>query len=112
MGVHADYLFDSTEEIREHLINYHRIDWTAERDINSLSLDELCEHGTWDIEKVEVYGIDCPLCGEFIEAKDIKDEAGHITGYSIWSCESGCPFVGFEYSDERSLNTIIEYLKK
>jgi hypothetical protein len=112
MGTHADELFDTKEEIREHLISYHSVDWTEERDINSLTLEEIQDYGEWDIEEVEVYGITCPLCGEFIEAKNIEDEVGHITGYTIWSCKEACPFVGFEYSDKRSLDWVVEYLKK
>ena len=111
MGTHSGEYFNSLEEVKEHLIGYHSVDWECLRDINSLSLKEIQDYGEWDIKEVEVYGIDCPLCGEFIEAKNITDETGHITGYVIWSCPD-CPFVGFEYSDKKSLAWTIEHLEK
>jgi len=49
--VHIDEEFKTKEEVRQHLINYHSIDWDDEVDINNLTLKEICDYGDWDIEE-------------------------------------------------------------
>tara|TARA_Y100000758_G_C15850369_1_gene349063 strand:+ start:423 stop:629 length:207 start_codon:yes stop_codon:yes gene_type:complete len=48
-------LFANKEDLRNWLISFHSIDYETQkgdRDINELTLQELCEHGEWDyIEK-------------------------------------------------------------
>jgi hypothetical protein len=49
MGTHENEVYETTEEIREHLASYHSIDWEGEGDINDLTLDELCDYGGWRV---------------------------------------------------------------
>jgi len=51
-GVCEDRIYDSHEQLRLQLIDYHSIDWDSETDINSLSLDELCNYGDWKYKEI------------------------------------------------------------
>lgn len=50
-GFFEGYLFETTEEVRQALINLHSIDWTIESDINTWALNDLLEYGSWEIVK-------------------------------------------------------------
>lgn len=53
-GIHEAEYYETKEEIRQHLIAYHSIDWEAEDgDINQKTLEFLLDYGTWQIEEVE-----------------------------------------------------------
>ena len=54
MGTHSDELFDTQEEIRDHLISYHSVDYTGETPIEDKTLEEILDYGEWGIEEVEV----------------------------------------------------------
>ena len=51
-------VFDSKEDIRLQLCDFHSIDWEglnaddSERDINSLTLNEILDYGEWSIEEI------------------------------------------------------------
>jgi len=43
------------EAVRQRLASFHSVDWSdEERDINDLTLDELLDCGTWEIEEQQV----------------------------------------------------------
>ena len=46
-------LFKSKEHLREWLSGWHSIDWTDERNINELTLEDLCDYGDWDFQEIE-----------------------------------------------------------
>lgn len=43
--------FNSKEEIRQHLINFHQIDADPDVDLNKYSLQELLVYGDWSMQK-------------------------------------------------------------
>lgn len=51
-GTFSKLTFNDKEEIRQQLASYHSIDWTMEKDINTMSLDDLLDYGDWEIESM------------------------------------------------------------
>ena len=49
-NIHEDEIYESKEEIREHLISFHSTDYDGEKPIGEFSLDEILEYGEWEIE--------------------------------------------------------------
>lgn len=109
-------LFETKADVIDQLASFHSIDWDGEDDEgNELSiedylakladddkrLDFLIEHGQWDLE--EVAGINCPFCNHPIEAKE-QD------GTHIWACPEACPFVAFEFVEQKDIDNLIKYL--
>jgi hypothetical protein len=52
-GTHGDEVFNSKEEIREHLINYHSVDYTGETPIEEFTLPQILDYGDWNIEEIK-----------------------------------------------------------
>ena len=50
-GVCEDRVYDSHEELRLQLIDYHSVDWEGDG-INSLTLDEICNYGDWEYKLI------------------------------------------------------------
>ena len=50
-GVCEDRVYDSHEELRLQLIDYHSVDWEGDG-INSLTLDEICNYGDWEYKEI------------------------------------------------------------
>lgn len=96
----SERLYDSKTEVREQLISYHSINWNAEREIATLSLNELLEHGQWELKEIIFI---CPLCidGE-VEYKLWKST-------NVYVCDS-CPFLAFDYSVQTDLESFTDYL--
>jgi hypothetical protein len=53
MGTHHSEVFRTKEEIRQHLINYHEVDFCGDETLQSKSLEDLCDYGDWEIEEVK-----------------------------------------------------------
>ena len=51
VGTHSDDVFSSKEEVRQHLISYHSVDFTGETPLEDYSLEQILEYGEWEIEK-------------------------------------------------------------
>jgi len=51
-GICQTRVYDSYEELRLQLIDFHSIDWDCETDINSLTLDEICNYGDWEYKRI------------------------------------------------------------
>jgi len=53
-GAFRDMVFNSLEELRLQLCDYHSVDWEGVDDYNNdldiftLTLDEICDYGEWD----------------------------------------------------------------
>jgi hypothetical protein len=49
------HIFRDKSEVRDHLIDFHSIDWyeTETRDINSMSLADLLSYG-WELDKITI----------------------------------------------------------
>lgn len=94
-------LFDSKAEIRDILISYHESDWTGGREIQTLSIDEILEHGQWGLR--EILFEHCPLCEE--SAVEFKQ----WQGTDIYVCIE-CPFIGFKYFTKENLDALNDYL--
>jgi len=94
-------LYDSKNEIRERLASFHSGDWDSERDVNTLTLDELLEYGQWEIIEIS---FECPLCREGdVEYKEWM--SAHI-----YSCNE-CPFLALEYYGTKDIAVLTDYLK-
>jgi hypothetical protein len=53
MGTHEEDVFETKEEVRQHLIDFHRIDYTGEEPIDDMSLSDILNYGDWDIEEIK-----------------------------------------------------------
>lgn len=84
-----DEMYSSKSELREYLISYHEIDWPKEDgDINTLSLDELLEHGQWGLK--EIASLHCMACNDGeIEYRSWKS-------IDVYTCNN-CALLGFTY---------------
>ena len=51
-GVCCERVYDSEEDLRLQLVDYHRIDWEESREISNLSLKEICLYGGWRWEHI------------------------------------------------------------
>lgn len=47
------YVFNSKEEIRQHLVNFHSFDCNRES-LKKMSVEEICDFGEWDIEEIDI----------------------------------------------------------
>jgi hypothetical protein len=52
MGTHEDEIFDSKQEVAEHLISYHNVDFEGEIPMEKWSLNQILDYGDWSIEKI------------------------------------------------------------
>lgn len=52
MGTHQDEVFDTKEEILEHLIDYHSVDYEGEIPLEKFSLKHIQDYGEWNIKKI------------------------------------------------------------
>ena len=104
MGTFKNIIFNSKEDVREQLASYHSVDWTEENDINTLSLDDLLDYGEWELLEVFNNFIKCPLCRE-----DSITYKSWLSTY-IYTC-SDCPFLSFEYINDKDLENLQDYLK-
>lgn len=62
-------VFKSGEEVRQQLISFHSVDWEADSDINEMTLEDMLEHGQWELEEV------CELCEGKEKIEVIPDSA-------------------------------------
>ncbi len=97
----CDEVFDSKNELRKRLASFHSADWSEEKSIDSLSLDDLLEHGQWELIEI---AYKCPLCHD----GDVEHRDWMST--HVYSCEA-CPFLAFEYSTNKDIDAVIDYLK-
>jgi len=44
--------FKNKEEIRQHLIDYHSVDYEGKKPIEKFTLEEILDYGDWDFEEV------------------------------------------------------------
>ena len=57
-GVCEDRVYDSHEELRLQLCDYHSVDWEGvdddnnDLDIFTLTLDEICDYGDWEYKLI------------------------------------------------------------
>ena len=57
-GVCEDRVYDSYEELRLQLCDYHSVDWEGvdddnnDLDIFTLTLDEICDYGDWEYKLI------------------------------------------------------------
>lgn len=63
-----------------------------------MTLDQTADN----LESKVLEGIDCPLCGEWVNVK-------RVVSTFTWVCEI-CPFVGFEYYTRQDSEVINDYL--
>lgn len=92
----CEELYDSKEEIRERLADFHSIDWDDDdHGTEEMTLDDLLEHGQWGIKEV---AYSCPLC---TSGDVVRKERN---GTHIYVCDE-CPYVAYEYYNR--MNTIL-----
>lgn len=94
-------VFDSKNELRKRLASFHSADWSEEKSIDSLSLDDLLEHGQWELIEI---AYKCPLCHD----GDVVYR--HWKSTPIYSCEA-CLFLAMEYRTNEDLLALTDYLK-
>lgn len=104
VGTFSSIIFESREKVRQQLASYHSIDWTGEKDINTLSLDDLLDYGEWELLEIEKDFIKCPLC----HADTVEYKQWLIT--HIWTCAE-CPFLSLEYYNDENIKELQDYLK-
>lgn len=51
-GLKEDVLFESKEEVRKHLADFHNQDYEGEIPLEKWTLEELLEYGSWDIVEI------------------------------------------------------------
>ena len=49
-GLKEDAIWNSREEIRQHLIDYHSVDSVS--DLTNFTLEEICDYGDWNVEEI------------------------------------------------------------
>ncbi len=52
MGTHGEDIFNSLKEVREHLIDYHSVDFEGEIPMEKWTFKMILDYGDWEIEKI------------------------------------------------------------
>ena len=104
VGTFRNVIFDSRDQVRKQLISYHSIDWTGEKDIESLSLYDLLDYGEWELQEIEKDFVKCPLC-----CADSMSYKSWL-GTHLYICDE-CPFLSMEYYNDNDITNLQDYLK-